>query len=257
MASSAKREARGDVSLVVQRAKTGRAPAYIGVVGASALVEREDGAAHMLRQLGADVRSVGLGEDPAGLVDDDDRKLAIHARAIVFEPDERIDLAVRSLRAVRAVPEFASTGSLLVVPRGHAARIEPSVGFDDFVVRPCLADELYARIRVLEWRRSEFQTEERTKVGAIVVDRARREAVVHGRPVALTAREFALLAYLCERRGVVLSRDHLLANVWGPSYQGTPRTVDIHVRRLRAKLGDSLPLETARGWGYRLRTPDE
>jgi DNA-binding response OmpR family regulator len=79
---------------------------------------------------------------------------------------------------------------------------------------------------------------------------------VDGRPIALTAKEFALLAYLCERRGKVLSREHLLARVWGNRYEGGPRTVDIHVRRLRAKLGEALPLETLRGSGYKLRAPD-
>jgi DNA-binding response OmpR family regulator len=78
----------------------------------------------------------------------------------------------------------------------------------------------------------------------------------NGQAVALTAKEFALLVYLCERRGKVLSRDHLLARVWGNRYDGGPRTVDIHVRRLRAKLGDALPLETLRGSGYKLRMPE-
>jgi DNA-binding response OmpR family regulator len=254
--TAAVRDARGGGSLVAVRARTGRAGAYIGVIGASSVVERPDGAAAMLRQLGADVRSVALGDDPSRLVDEEDAALAIHARALVFEPDERLDLAVRALRATRQVPELAAIGSLLVVAGGDAARIEPSAGFDDFLVRPYGMDELYARVRLIEWKRSEFLTEERTKVGDVVVDRARREVALAGRPIALTAREFALLAHLCERRGVVLSRDHLLANVWGAQYQGSPRTVDIHVRRLRAKLGDAFPLETLRGWGYRVAVPD-
>ena len=110
--------------------------------------------------------------------------------------------------------------------------------------------------RALEWRRSEFATEERHKVAGIVVDKAGHEVYVDGRAVQLTAKEFALLAYLCERRGKVLSREHLLARVWGNRYEGGPRTVDIHVRRLRAKLGPALPLETLRGSGYKLRSPD-
>jgi len=61
---------------------------------------------------------------------------------------------------------------------------------------------------------------------------------------------------LFERRGKVLSREHLLARVWGNRYEGGPRTVDIHVRRLRAKLGETLPLETLRGSGYKLRAPE-
>ena len=129
-------------------------------------------------------------------------------------------------------------------------------GFDDFVLHPYVPEELYGRIRALEWRRSEFATEERHKVAGIVVDKAGHEVYVDGKPVQLTAKEFSLLAYLCERRGKVLSREHLLARVWGNRYEGGPRTVDIHVRRLRAKLGSALPLETLRGSGYKLRAPD-
>jgi len=92
--------------------------------------------------------------------------------------------------------------------------------------------------------------------GGIMVDKAAQEVSVDGRPIQLTAKEFALLAYLCDRRGKVLSRDHLLARVWGNRYDGGPRTVDIHVRRLRAKLGEALPLDTLRGSGYKLRVPD-
>jgi len=88
------------------------------------------------------------------------------------------------------------------------------------------------------------------------VDKAAQEVSVLGRPIQLTAKEFALLAYLCDRRGKVLSREHLLARVWGNRYDGGPRTVDIHVRRLRAKLGEALPLDTLRGSGYKLRVPD-
>jgi DNA-binding response OmpR family regulator len=78
-----------------------------------------------------------------------------------------------------------------------------------------------------------------------------------GRRVTLTAKEFALLAFLAAHRGRVFTREALLARVWGSRYEGGARTVDIHVRRLRAKLGDALPLETLRGAGYKLRAPNE
>lgn len=90
------------------------------------------------------------------------------------------------------------------------------------------------------------------KVGAIVVDRAAREVTVGGASVTLTAKEFALLAYLAERRGKVVSRAELLRRVWTDRYEGGERTVDIHVRRLRMKLGSALPLVTLRGSGYKL-----
>ncbi|MBK6698241.1 MAG: winged helix-turn-helix transcriptional regulator [Myxococcales bacterium] len=110
---------------------------------------------------------------------------------------------------------------------------------------------------MLEWRASEFLGEELVKMGELVVDLVAHEVRVQGRAVVTTAREFSLLAFLVGNRGRVFSREALLARVWGARYEGGARTVDIHVRRLRAKLGDALPLETVRGAGYKLRTPSE
>mgnify|MGYP001168759092 CR=1 FL=1 len=236
-------------------AKAQRTKTFVAVVGHGPLLEREDGAAATLRQLGANVRTLDLWDDPVNLIEDDDDENNVQPRALVFEALDRPDLAVAALRTVRGEATFDSVGALIAVTVGQVARIEPSSGFDDFVLHPYVPEELYARIRALEWRRSEFATEERHKVGPIVIDKAGHEVSVQGRPVQLTAKEFALLAYMCERRGKVLSRDHLLARVWGNRYDGGPRTVDIHVRRLRAKLGDALPLETLRGSGYKLRAP--
>jgi DNA-binding winged helix-turn-helix (wHTH) protein len=229
---------------------------FVGVIGHGPLLEREDGAASTLGMLGATVRTLDLWDDPVNLIHDDDDELDVRPRALVFEALDRPDLAVAALRAVRREPFFDNVGAIVAVTVGQVARIEPSSGFEDFVLHPYVPEELYARIRMLEWRRSEFASEERHKVGSIVIDRAAHEVTLHGKPVSLTAKEFALLAYLCERRGKVLSREHLLARVWGNRYDGGPRTVDIHVRRLRAKLGDALPLDTLRGAGYKLRVPD-
>lgn len=230
-------------------------PAFIGVVGHGPLLEREDGASQTLRALGSEVRTIDLWDDPVNLYENDPA-LEGRARALLFEALDRPDLAIAALRAVRREPTLDGVGALIAVTVGQIARVEPSSGFDDFVLHPYVPGELYARIRAVEWKRSEFATEERHKVGPIVVDRASHEVSNAGRPVSLTAKEFSLLVYLCERRGKVLSRDHLLARVWGNRYDGGPRTVDIHVRRLRAKLGESLPLETLRGSGYKLRMPD-
>lgn len=209
------------------------------------LVADDDaGLASALRQLGADVEQVGLFGD----VPD------VDARVVVVMAGERPDLAVSALRHVRKTSAIEA-GSLVCVPDRQVARLEPSSGFDDFVVVPCTAVELYARIRQIEWRDSEFTTEERVKVGEIVIDQAAHEVTVGGRRATLTAREYALLAYLVQNRGRVLGRETLLERVWGDGYEGGARTVDIHVRRLRAKLGDALPLETLRGAGYMLRAP--
>jgi DNA-binding winged helix-turn-helix (wHTH) protein len=237
-------------------ATSGQARSFVAVVGHGPTLEREDGASTALRQLGAIVRTLDLWDDPIGLIGDDDAELKIRPRAVVFEALDRPDLAVAALRAVRKESYFDRVGTLITVTVGQIARIDPSSGFDDFCLHPYLPEELYGRIRALEWRRSEFATEERHKVGGMVVDTAAREVHVDGRPISLTAKEFGLLAYLCERRGRMLSREQLLSRVWGNRYEGGPRTVDIHVRRLRAKLGQALPLETLRGAGYKLRAPE-
>jgi DNA-binding response OmpR family regulator len=224
--------------------------AFIAIVGHGPELEREDGAAGVLRGLGADVRTLDLWDEPHRLFREDDAE----PRAVLVEALDRPDLAIAALRALRREPRLESVGALLAVTASQAARVDPASGFDDFVLVPYVPAELYARIRLLEWRRSEFATEERMKVGSIVIDRAAHEVLLDGASVSLTAKEFALLAYLCERRGKVVSRDELLRRVWGNRYEGGARTVDIHVRRLRAKLGPALPLATLRGSGYKLET---
>lgn len=228
-------------------------PAFVVVIGHGPDLEAEQGAATLLRTLGAEVRTLDLWEEGGALFDEEGSR----ARAIVIEAGERPDLAVAALRAVRKTTELAGTPAIVAVSPRQIARVDPGSGFDDFIVMPCTPVELYARIRRLEWRESEFSTEERVKVGHLVIDRAAHEVLVDGRSIVLTAKEFALLSFLAQHRGRVFSRDTLLARVWGARYEGGPRTVDIHVRRLRMKLGDSLPLETLRGAGYKLRTPGE
>jgi DNA-binding response OmpR family regulator len=224
--------------------------AFIAIVGHGPELEREDGAASVLRALGAEVSTLDLWDEPHRLFADEEAE----ARVLIVEALDRPDLAVAALRALRRESRLESAGALLAVKAAQVARIEPSSGFDDFVLVPYVPAELYARIRLLEWRRSEFATEERMKVGSIVIDRSAHEVLLDGASVTLTAKEFALLAYLCERRGKVVSRDELLRRVWGNRYEGGARTVDIHVRRLRAKLGPAFPLATLRGSGYKLET---
>lgn len=228
-------------------------PAFVVVIGHGPHLESEEGAARLLRTLGAEVRTLDLWEEGGALFEEEDAR----ARAIVIEAGERPDLAVAALRAVRKTEELSNTPALIAVSPRQIASVDPASGFDDFIVMPCTPVELYARIRQLEWKKSEFSTEERLKVGPLVIDRAAHEVMLEGRAIPLTAKEFALLAFLAQNRGRVLSREALLARVWGARYEGGPRTVDIHVRRLRMKLGDALPLETLRGAGYKLRTPDE
>ena len=165
------------------------------------------------------------------------------------------DRAPQELRRLRRLPPLADVPTLVAVTAARVTGLDWRSGFDDFVLMPYVPQELYSRVRQLEWRRSSFSQEEILKVSDLVVDVAAHEVRVAGREVALTHQEFALLAFLMRHRGRVFSRVDLLRRVWGVEHYGRSRTVDIHMRRLRVKLGRSgRSLETVRGAGYKFRS---
>jgi two-component system alkaline phosphatase synthesis response regulator PhoP len=128
------------------------------------------------------------------------------------------------------------------------------MGADDYIVKPFSPKELLARVRAL-FRRMERRedVEAVTVIGPLELDRARHVVRCEGKPVPLTAKEFALLAALVDAHGRVLSRQALLEDVWGYSYAEGTRTVDVHVRRLREKMPAFAPsIVTVKTLGYRI-----
>jgi DNA-binding response OmpR family regulator len=157
----------------------------------------------------------------------------------------------RRLRATTDVPVIMLTARDDEIDRVLGLEL----GADDYVTKPFSPRELVARVKAV-LRRSDGPAKRDgpsvLTVGSVEVDVGRAEARVDGEPVASTTREFALVQYLAENQGLALSRRQLLNGAWGADWYGDERTVDVHVRQLRKKLGDSLPLATVRGIGYRL-----
>lgn len=124
-------------------------------------------------------------------------------------------------------------------------------GADDYIVKPFSVKEVIARVRAV-LRRSESETAPRYEDTMLAVDFADMRVTCSGRPVKLTRKEFALLEHLIQNAGRVASRQQLLDNVWGYSYFGDTRTLDVHIRRLRQKLDEcGSCIETVVGVGYR------
>ena len=133
-------------------------------------------------------------------------------------------------------------------------------GADDYLAKPFGVMELLSRIRALVRRITPQQSDDGTLCcGQIQLNTARHFVSVRDEEIVLTGKEFDLLAMLMRNQGIVLSRERILQSVWGYDYTGESRTVDVHIRTLRSKLGDAgNAVETVRGVGYRFQsTPTE
>ena len=171
----------------------------------------------------------------------------------IMLPDED---GLHILKRLRAGAETADPPVMMLTAKSseYDRVVGLDSGADDYMPKPFGMMELVSRVRALLRRAAKPAAEDKLfTAGSLAVDVKRRAVTVDGEPVILTYKEFELLCYLLENRGVVLSRDQILTKIWDYNYSGETRTVDVHIRTLRQKLGDAGALiETVRGVGYRL-----
>lgn len=129
------------------------------------------------------------------------------------------------------------------------------MGGDDYITKPFSPREVVARVKVALRHAHAPDPGDVLVLGRVTLDRGARRVLVDGSEVTLTATEFDLLAYLMRHPGRVITRDHLLEEVWGYASAVGTRTVDVHVAQVRAKLGDASPIRTVRGVGYSAESP--
>jgi len=202
-----------------------------------------------LRREGFRVIQAGTGEAGLAAIERERPRMAIL--------DVSLPGGIDGLEVCRRVRSHRSLPVLMLTARDSEVDrvLGLEMGADDYVTKPFSPRELVARVKAILRRSDGGGQGERSEVlvaGRVEVDVVRREARVNGEVVPLASKEFQLLQFMAERPGRALSRQQLLDGVWGPGWYGDDRTVDAHVRQLRKKLGDALPLNTVWGMGYRL-----
>ena len=131
------------------------------------------------------------------------------------------------------------------------------LGVDEYISKPFSPKILVARIEAILRRTSQLDTAELLSCGGIQMDKAAHRVLIDGEPVELSYKEFELLAYFLENKGIALSREKILNNVWNYDYFGDARTIDTHVKKLRSKMrGKGELIKTIWGMGYKLEAED-
>jgi DNA-binding response OmpR family regulator len=159
---------------------------------------------------------------------------------------------IKELRQERPIPIIA------LIPKDTLQKSRDlPFAVDDFAIEPCEPEEIALRVEKTLKDTYAVDSEDVIRCGDLVIDLARREITLEGKILSLTFTEYELLTFLAANAGRVFSREALLNKIWGYDYYGGDRTVDVHIRRLRAKVewGKHSFIETVRGTGYRFKEP--
>jgi two-component system alkaline phosphatase synthesis response regulator PhoP len=201
-----------------------------------------------LKNAGYTVRTVGKGTDALDQVSSDPPALVI---LDLMLPD------IDGIEVCRRIRKTSDVPMLMLTARDEDVDkiIGLEVGADDYMTKPFNPRELVARVKSILRRSTPERRQAESAVirhGDLTVDAGRREVRVVEEEIQLAPKEFDLLWELLDHRGLVLTRDQLLERVWGYTFAGDTRTVDVHVRQLRRKLGEASPIVTVWGVGYKV-----
>ena len=200
-----------------------------------------------------------------GLLSHRVRQIPAEPASLVNAPGHDLVIldARRNLAGAKALVKILlttglSTPLIVVVTEGGLAAISSEWGATDIILESAGPAEIDARIRLAIGRSQQEEKQSKIHASGVVIDEASYSAKIHGRALDLTYKEFELLRFLAQHPGRVFTREQLLSEVWGYDYFGGTRTVDVHIRRLRAKLGELEALiGTVRNVGYRFNLADE
>jgi len=201
-----------------------------------------------LKNAGYSVRTVAKGADALDQVSSDPPALTI---LDLMLPD------IDGIEVCRRIRKTSDVPILMLTARDEDVDkiIGLEVGADDYMTKPFNPRELVARVKSILRRSTQERRQAESAVirhGDLSIDAGRREVRVGEDEIQLAPKEFDLLWELLDHRGLVLTRDQLLERVWGYTFAGDTRTVDVHVRQLRRKLGDASPIVTVWGVGYKV-----
>jgi two-component system alkaline phosphatase synthesis response regulator PhoP len=201
-----------------------------------------------LKNAGYTVRAVGKGTDALDQISSDPPALVI---LDLMLPD------IDGIEVCRRIRKSSDVPILMLTARDEDVDkiIGLEVGADDYMTKPFNPRELVARVKSILRRSTPERRQAESAVirhGDLTIDAGRREVHVVEEEIQLAPKEFDLLWELLDHRGLVLTRDQLLERVWGYTFAGDTRTVDVHVRQLRRKLGEASPIVTVWGVGYKV-----